>query len=56
MKPTITEVKPFGRHGWLVTLSVPGQRSRFRIRTTAQCPDELSAYVSVLKEIEGEDT
>lgn len=56
MKPTITEVREFGTTLWEVVLSYPNGRLFHRIKSKRDCPDELSAYTSTLKEIEEEQT
>jgi hypothetical protein len=55
MKPTITEVREFGPDAWQVECVRPNGWRFFRIKNRKDCPDELAAYTTVLKELEEEE-
>lgn len=51
MSASITEVREFGDTHWEVIIRQPNGRHYHRIKTKADCPDELAAYTAVLAEL-----
>jgi hypothetical protein len=47
----IIEVREFGTAMWEVVIEWPNGQRFHRMRSKKDCPDELSAYVTTLKEL-----